>query len=274
MYINEFDNDIKYKMYREISEILKPSISKKNISDYKIIFNEKLLPVRIFYPKRLDSIKSIIIYLHGTGKITGLTNCYSYVCQDLAKKCDQLVIAIDYNYPSLSNSSSLDEVYDVVKYIYDNAKKIDILSEKITVMGDSFGATLASNISDLANKNKDFNITKQVFISPIIINNEVNNIKSDFIKETKKIIDDYKNKNKTHKLFELEKMHNSTPDTLIITGEADPFKKSIFKYYENIIKNNKKSKIYEIPYASHNILADKNYNLSDDVFTQIKLFSK
>jgi hypothetical protein len=34
---NEFDNEEKYKLYRQVNELLHPTISKKNISNYRII---------------------------------------------------------------------------------------------------------------------------------------------------------------------------------------------------------------------------------------------
>ena len=57
---NEFDEEIKYKLFRTVNEILHPTISKKNISDYKIIMDDDILPVRVFYPKKVTSIDKVI----------------------------------------------------------------------------------------------------------------------------------------------------------------------------------------------------------------------
>ena len=59
----------KYKLYRTVYDLLHPSISKKNISNYKVVLDEKLLPVMVFYPDKMSSSKSIIIYVVGDGKI-------------------------------------------------------------------------------------------------------------------------------------------------------------------------------------------------------------
>ena len=40
---NQFDNEIKYKLFRSVREVLHPTISKKNISDYRIIISENIL---------------------------------------------------------------------------------------------------------------------------------------------------------------------------------------------------------------------------------------
>ena len=42
----------KYKLYRTLYDIIHPSISRKNITNYNIIINEKLLPLQIYYPKK------------------------------------------------------------------------------------------------------------------------------------------------------------------------------------------------------------------------------
>ena len=78
---NEFDTEIKYKLFRTITEILHPSISKKNISNYKIIIDEEILPVRVFYPSKVTGIDKVIIYIHGNGKVTDCNEKYSDICK-------------------------------------------------------------------------------------------------------------------------------------------------------------------------------------------------
>ena len=66
---NEFDKEIMYKLFRTVNEILHPTISKKNISDYKIIMDDDILPVRVFYPKKITGIDKVIIYVDIHGKV-------------------------------------------------------------------------------------------------------------------------------------------------------------------------------------------------------------
>jgi hypothetical protein len=78
---NEFDEEIKYKLYRSVREILHPTISKRNISNYKIILDEEILPIRIFYPKKISNIKKVIIFIRGDGNITECIGEYSNICK-------------------------------------------------------------------------------------------------------------------------------------------------------------------------------------------------
>ena len=58
--VNSFEKGFKYKLYRTVYEVVHPTISKKNISSYRIMFKDDILPVRVFYPKKVSNINKII----------------------------------------------------------------------------------------------------------------------------------------------------------------------------------------------------------------------
>ena len=58
--VKEFNEANKYNLYRSVKDILHPSISKKNVSNYNIIVSEDILPIQVFYPKKITDIKKII----------------------------------------------------------------------------------------------------------------------------------------------------------------------------------------------------------------------
>ena len=58
------------KLYRNMKELLHPSISKKNVSNYIIVIDEDILPVRVFYPKKVSNLNRVIIFIHGNEEIT------------------------------------------------------------------------------------------------------------------------------------------------------------------------------------------------------------
>ena len=74
---NEFDLEEKYKLFRSVKELLHPSISKRNISNYKIVIDEDLLLLRVFYPKKISNIHDVILYIPGEGSITECEGKYS-----------------------------------------------------------------------------------------------------------------------------------------------------------------------------------------------------
>ena len=113
----EFEKEEKYKLFRSVKEILHPSISKKNISDYKIVVNEDLAPIRIFYPKKVSSIQDVMIFIHGECKITNCKGKYSDISSRFSEEYNRLVISIDYN-DEVEVPEIISEVYDCFSFIY------------------------------------------------------------------------------------------------------------------------------------------------------------
>ncbi|MBE6158197.1 MAG: hypothetical protein E7160_05365, partial [Firmicutes bacterium] len=62
---NNFGKDNKYKLYRTMYEIIHPTISKKNISNYRIVLDDGIAPIRVFYPNKVSKLDSVIIYIPG-----------------------------------------------------------------------------------------------------------------------------------------------------------------------------------------------------------------
>ena len=77
--INAFEKEERYKLYRTVREILHPTISKKNISNYKIVVDNNLLPVRVFYPQKVTNMSKVIIYIHGDIKLTNCKEKYNAI---------------------------------------------------------------------------------------------------------------------------------------------------------------------------------------------------
>ena len=46
------NNIKKYRLYRSLYDILNPTISRKNISNYNIVINKDILPIEVYYPKK------------------------------------------------------------------------------------------------------------------------------------------------------------------------------------------------------------------------------
>lgn len=133
---NEFDSEIKYKLFRTVNEILHPTISKKNISDYKIIVDENILPVRVFYPKQVTNINKIILYVHGDGEVTNCLGEYSNICKNFAVKTNSLIIAIEYDDIKDSYKEIVNKVRNTINYLYDKLLVNNILEEDIILMRD------------------------------------------------------------------------------------------------------------------------------------------
>lgn len=152
-----FNQNKNYNLYRTVHDLLHPTISRKNITNYKIILEDELVPIRVFYPSKQTKLERIVIYIHGN-----LEDDYEQLCKDLALQTDSLVLAIEYG------ENPIEECFGVVQYILKNNKEIS--SEKITLIGDGAGADIILSLD------KKLNIKKQVLFYPTL--NEVKKSKS------------------------------------------------------------------------------------------------
>ena len=100
--LDDFGTEDTYKLYRTIYEIIHPTISKKNISNYKIILQEDLIPLRIFYPKKISKLEKAVIYIPGKSWIVNGIKNYSEVAIELSKK-----YTFTYCLPNVSRISVL-----------------------------------------------------------------------------------------------------------------------------------------------------------------------
>lgn len=164
---NAFEKEEKYRLYRTVKEIFHPTISKKNISNYKIIVNDELLPLRIFYPEKVSNMQNVAIYIYGNINLTNCHEKYANILSYLALNTNNLVITIDSSkIEKLSKKKQLEKIYEMIKYIYLELKKINI--NNISLFGDSTGAT---TILKLKQKFIEDNIliNKQILFYPMII---------------------------------------------------------------------------------------------------------
>ena len=256
---NEFDKEIKYKLFRTVNEILHPTISKKNISDYKIIMDDNILPVRVFYPKQITNIDKVIIYVHGNGEITNCIGEYSNICKNFSIKTNALVIAIEYDDIKGSHSDIAKEVGKCIEYLYDKLIVNNILEEDIILMSDSIGCYIVSLI-------KSIPIKKRLLFYPVL---KTNYIKSDMknedfniglIERINKCFKDYNEKEEV-------KIEDGFK-TLVLVGSIDMLLDDIKKS----IGESKNIECVDIPFSSHGFLNNMDKELSNEVFTIVNKF--
>lgn len=264
----EFDIEKRYKLYRTIYEIIHPTISKKNISSYKIVLDDTIFPVRVSYPEKVTKINQVIIYTHGNGYTTGYRSNYSTICKNLSKTTNSLVIAIDYEMDNICNHKEfVEKLSKTVKYIIDEIEKEKI--KDISLMGDSLGA----NFTIMVNELNDLNIKKQVLISPLLSWDYNDNSKYQSVIENTKLdllILHHLNELKTYffsksldnkYIFTLDKEYKNQPKTLIITGNTDPLRDEGKLFADKLDKN---CTYKNINFANHSFLLSNDKEIIDE----------
>ncbi len=232
---NEYEKEEKYKLFRTVKEILHPTISKKNISNYKIIVDESILPLRVFYPNKVSNLKNVVIFVPGDAKITSSENKYSEVLTTLSKNLDKVVISLDYEDYKEDLISLQNKIYSSIKLIYSKLIEIGLTSENIILMGDSTGGSIILNVYDKINKDK-LAFGSTILFYPILSGEyfgktkyksieENNTINHDLIKKLKRY---YSSKLKKEEytsgnIFPLQSRKRvKYQNTTILTGNTDP----------------------------------------------------
>ena len=135
------------KLYRNLNEIFHPSISRENISSYKILLKNNLLPIKVFYPGKEIKLDKLII----------LISVDERICANLAINTKCVVFLLDF-----CKNDYVDKCYKFIKYIYSEINLYDIDSENIFLM--SYGN--CSNILEkVLKKLNDIN-NKTIFLNP------------------------------------------------------------------------------------------------------------
>lgn len=98
---------------------------------------------RLYIPERVTN-EPLLIYLHGGGWCFGSINSCSRFCSSLAKEAGIAVLAVEYPLaPEHPYPAALNSCIEALTYVVDNAARLGIDPNAISVGGDSAGGNLA-----------------------------------------------------------------------------------------------------------------------------------
>lgn len=200
------------------------------------------IPVRLYRPKGKIGNSPAIIYIHGGWFISGGYETHDEIVRKLSNATGAVVLFVDYRLaPENPFPEGLNDCKDATEWLINNSGNLGIDSNKIGIIGDSAGGTLATTLStELGNQLKF-----QVLIYPASDNSF--NTKS---------WETYKNGPLLNKEWGLQawkwylqseedkanplavpiliKDFKQTPETLVILAEHDPLKDEGKQLAENM----------------------------------------
>lgn len=281
---DNFSNDEKYKLFRNMYEVIHPTISKRNISNYRIILDENILPIRVFYPQKLSTINSVILFVPGEGNISNCFGEYDNILRDMAIRCDKLVIALDYFDEVIKYPYLFDKCYDSIDFIFEQLKLNGISLDKIVLMGDSFGGNLVSGITlKRIDNNKSIGF-REVLFYPLVSGeyfgkskfeslNRDGVIEKEDLSELslffKKYISNKKRLTDKYICPIKEKKFTSYPDTLVLTADLDILRDEGFSFYEKVLSSNNNCQYYNALFLEHGFLDFYDEEMKEDVYSKI-----
>ncbi len=125
-------------------------------------------PIRIYNPKTEEN-HPVFIWIHGGGFIFGSIEVYDSICRKITNNLNCTVISIDYGLsPEHKFPEPVEECYQVTKWVFQNAKELNIKPDKIAIGGDSVGGTLTAVIVQLSRDRGEFPIVYQVEINAML----------------------------------------------------------------------------------------------------------
>lgn len=102
-------------------------------------------PVRIYRPFGITKALPGIVYYHGGGWVTGGLDSHDGTCRLLAAEARAVVVSVDYRLaPEHPFPAATDDGAAAYRWCVDHASDLGIISDRIGVMGDSAGGTLAA----------------------------------------------------------------------------------------------------------------------------------
>lgn len=126
------------------------------------------IPIRV-YKKLIKENQPIIIYYHGGGWVQGSIETHDALCRWLTYYSDCIVVSIDYRLaPEFPFPTAVHDAYASAKWIYEHASELGGDPHKISVAGDSAGATLATVVCMKAKESQDFKLVGQILYYPTI----------------------------------------------------------------------------------------------------------
>jgi acetyl esterase len=136
----------------------------------EVFINTELGKVRtLWYGFESPEILPVYFSLHGGGFISGFAEMDESINIEINKQVGCKAISIEYvKAPEFPYPVAINQVYSVIKYIFENAKKYAINGKKMAIVGHSSGGNLSAAVCMKANKKKDFRLMCQALDCPVL----------------------------------------------------------------------------------------------------------
>lgn len=124
---------------------------------------------RVFRPKGAMETLPAMLYLHGGGYMMGIPEMANVFYADILKRRKVAIFSPDYRLsPKDPFPAGFNDCYDVLLWMRDNAKELNIDPDKIIIAGHSAGGGMTAAITLKARDTKDVKPAFQMPIYPML----------------------------------------------------------------------------------------------------------
>ncbi|MET7897331.1 alpha/beta hydrolase [Streptomyces mirabilis] len=124
------------------------------------------IPVRIYRPV-LDDPTPVLVYFHGGGMCMGTIHSFEPVARSLADASRATVVSVGYSLaPEAPPPAQFDDAYTATQWVAEHAAELRVDPDRLSVVGDSAGGTLAAAVALAARDRGGPAISCQVLAYP------------------------------------------------------------------------------------------------------------
>lgn len=143
-------------------------MSEVQVTDDTVTYKDRKLPIRVYRPEQPKG-QGLLIYIRGGGFVVGSWETHNTVAAELSKKSGLVTIAPDFRMsPEFPFPAALEDCYDVLCGVVNDAQRLNINADRIVISGDSSGANMAVAVSMISRDRGGPKLRGQALISPVL----------------------------------------------------------------------------------------------------------
>ncbi len=125
--------------------------------------------VLAYWPTRAEGPLPVLLHFHGGGYVVGSPERKGTEHRKLAVDLGCVIYSVDYRLaPETPFPGAVEDCYAVLRWIHENASKLDLDTGRIGVIGESAGGGLAASLALLVRDRAEFQLLFQHLISPML----------------------------------------------------------------------------------------------------------
>lgn len=241
---------LREKINQRIMDIEAPIPIVKSVQDKVTSSNHRTTPIRIYKPDAAGSLP-IILFIHGGAWVAGNLDTHDNLCRYLCSKTNALVVSVGYlNSPEGKFPLPLEQCYDALTWIHQQANTFSADPTKIAVVGDSAGGNMAAALCLMARDRSGPKIDLQVLINPapdLTCNGTIKrqNDSLDILRwQATQYLIDPKDANNPYVSPLVATNLNGLPKAMIILAEKDDLRDAGQQYADRLLKANVSTQVY------------------------------
>ena len=124
------------------------------------------IPIRIYRPGA--GVRPALVFYHGGGFVIGDLDTHDIECRRIANRADAVVVSVDYRLaPEHPFPAATDDAWAVLRWIRDNAGRLNVDADRLAVGGDSAGGNLAA-VTAIRARDEGLSLVHQLLVYPAV----------------------------------------------------------------------------------------------------------